>query len=71
MNAVPVPKAVPPVIALYHLTVAPALAVAPRSTVPVPHLVPGVVLAILFENIIWTAVEVPVEGPAEQVTSQT
>jgi len=52
VNAVPVPKAVPPVIALYHLTVAPALAVAPRSTVPVPHLVPGVVLAILLENII-------------------
>ena len=38
----PVPSEVPPVEALYQLMV-PALAVAPKVTVPVPHLEDGVV----------------------------
>ena len=57
--------------AAYHFTVAPALGTALKSTVPVPQRVPGVVAITLLENVIWTAVEVPVDGPAEQVTSQT
>ena len=39
----PVPKATPPVDAAYHVTV-PALTVAAKSKVPVPHLESGVVV---------------------------
>ncbi len=39
---VPVPSDVPPVDAAYQLMV-PALAVAPKVTVPLPHTEPGVV----------------------------
>ena len=39
---VPVPNDVPPVTAAYQFNV-PALAVAPKVTVPVPHTEPGVV----------------------------
>ena len=46
MNDAPVPKDVPPVAALYQLIV-PALAVAPNTTVPVPHLESGVVPVIV------------------------
>ena len=42
MNEVPVPSVEPPVAAAYQLIV-PADAVAPRVTVPVPHVLPGVV----------------------------
>ena len=42
VNDVPVPNEVPPVKAAYQFNV-PALAVAPKVTVPVPHTEPGVV----------------------------
>ena len=42
VNDVPVPSDVPPVKAAYQFNV-PALAVAPKVTVPVPHTEPGVV----------------------------
>ena len=42
VNDVPVPNDVPPVNAAYQFNV-PALAVAPKVTVPVPHTEPGVV----------------------------
>ena len=42
VNVVPVPKAVPPVAAENHDNV-PIDAVAFKATVPVPHLLPGVV----------------------------
>ena len=42
VNEVPLPKLVPPVTALYQFNV-PALAVAPKVTVPVEHLAAGVV----------------------------
>ena len=46
----PVPKATPPVGAAYHLMVAPGvMVVAARFTVPVPHLVAGVVVVICGE----------------------
>ena len=45
VNDAPVPNDVPPVAALYQLIV-PALAVAPNTTVPVPHIAAGV-LAVM------------------------
>ena len=42
VNDVPVPNDEPPVTAAYQFNV-PALAVAPKVTVPVPHTEPGVV----------------------------
>ena len=42
VNDAPVPNDVPPVKAAYQFNV-PALAVAPKVTVPVPHTEPGVV----------------------------
>ena len=42
VNDVPLPKLVPPVAALYQFNV-PALAVAPKVTVPLPQTEPGVV----------------------------
>ena len=42
MKLVPVPKEAPPEEAAYQLIV-PALAVAPKLTVPVPQILPGVV----------------------------
>ena len=42
VNVVPVPNMLPPEAALYQLTL-PALAVAPKVTVPVAHLAAGVV----------------------------
>ena len=42
VNDIPVPKLVPPVAAAYQLMV-PALAVAPKVTVPVPQRLAGVV----------------------------
>ena len=46
VNEVPVATELPPVLTVYQFTV-PALAVAPRVTVPVPHSEPGVVPAIV------------------------
>ena len=46
VNDVPVPRDAPPVAAAYQLMV-PAEAVAPRVTVPVPQVDPGVVVAIV------------------------
>jgi hypothetical protein len=46
VNDVPVPKDEPPVDAAYQLIV-PALAVAPKVTVPAPHLEFGVVPVIV------------------------
>ena len=40
------PKLAPPLDAAYQFIV-PALAVAPKTTVPVPHLEPGVVVEIV------------------------
>ena len=42
MYEIPVPRLTPPVEAAYQLMV-PADAVAPKTTVPVPQLLPGVV----------------------------
>ena len=42
VNVVPVPNDTPPVDAAYQFMV-PALVVAPKATVPVPHLESGVV----------------------------
>ena len=57
VKLVPVPSDAPPVEAAYQLIV-PALAVAPRITVPVPHLDPGVVPVIA-----GIALTVKVAGP--------
>src|SRR5512140_3150743 len=46
VNDVPVPRDAPPVAAAYQLIV-PAEAVAPRVTVPVPQVDPGVVVRIV------------------------
>ena len=46
VKEIPVPKEAPPVNALYQLIV-PALEVAPNATVPVPHLLAGVVPVIV------------------------
>ena len=46
VKLVPVPKLVPPVAVEYQFIV-PADAVAPKTTVPVPHLLPGVVVFIV------------------------
>lgn len=64
MKLVPVPRDVPPVAAAYQFIV-PALAVAPRITVPVPHLDPGVVLVIvgIALTVAITAVLVAVVQP--------
>lgn len=46
VKLIPVPSDTPPVTSAYQLIV-PALAVAPKITVPVPHLDPGVVPVIV------------------------
>ena len=64
MKLVPVPKLEPPVAAAYQLMV-PADAVAPNVTVPIPHLLFGVVPVIVGIGFIvaTTAVLVPVVHP--------
>ena len=64
VNDVPVPRLVPPVAAAYQFIV-PAEAVAPRVTVPVPHVLPGVVPVIVGIGLIvaTTAVLVAVVQP--------
>ena len=61
---VPVPRLVPPVAAAYQFIV-PAEAVAPRVTVPVPQVLPGVVPVIVGIGLIvaTTAVLVAVVQP--------
>ena len=70
VNEVPEPKLVPPVKFAYQLIV-PALAVAVRVTVPVPHLEPGVVEAIvgIALTVAKTAVLVAVIHPSLVVES--
>ena len=51
VKLLPVPKTLPPVDVPYQLSV-PALAVAPKVTVPVPHRLAGVVLTI--EGVVFT-----------------
>jgi hypothetical protein len=64
VKLVPVPRDVPPVEAAYQLIV-PALAVAPNTTVPVPHLEAGVVPVIvgIALTVAITAVLVAVVQP--------
>ncbi len=64
MNDVPVASDVPPVAAAYQFKV-PALAVAPKVTVPVPHIDAGVVVVtvgVVF-TVAMTAVLVAVVQP--------
>ena len=65
VKLVPVPRDTPPVAAAHQLMV-PALAVAPRVTVPGPQLLPGVVPVIVGIGLIVavTAVRVAVVQPA-------
>jgi hypothetical protein len=51
VNDVPVPNEEPPVDAAYQFSV-PALAVAPKATVPASHLFPGVV--VLTDGVVFT-----------------
>jgi hypothetical protein len=66
VKIVPVPKPGPPVGVVYQLIV-PAEAVAPKLTVPGPHLDPVVVLVIVGMGltVATTAVLVPVVQPLE------
>ena len=57
VKVVPVPKDVPPVALLYHLT-EPALGVAPKVNVPVPQRLEGVVLVTVGFAITVTALVV-------------
>ena len=65
MNVVPVPSDPPPVEAAYQLIV-PALAVAPRTTVPVPHLEFGVVVNIVGKSL--TVTTISERGPSHPLT---
>ena len=64
VNDVPVPNEVPPVAAAYQFNV-PALAVAPKVTVPVAHLAAGVVPDIvgMALTVATTALLAAVEQP--------
>ena len=64
VKLVPVPSETPPVAAAYQLII-PALAVAPRVTLPEPQLLPGVVPVIVGIGFIVavTAVRVAVVHP--------
>jgi hypothetical protein len=65
---VPVCSELPPEAAEYQLIV-PALAVAPRITVPVPHLEAGVVPVIVGTGVTVTATcELVLENPSFTVT---
>ena len=61
----PVPNAAPPVEAAYHVTV-PALTVAAKSSVPVPHLESGVAVSTvgISVTVAITAVLAELEHPA-------
>ena len=60
----PVETDEPPVLTVYQFTV-PALAVAPRLTVPVPQVEPGVVVAI--DGIVFTVATTAVLDPVVQL----
>ena len=72
VKVVPVPKLGPPVKAAYQLIV-PAGAVAPKPTVPVPHLDVGVVPLIIgmVFTVAVTAVLVPVVQPVAITVAST
>ena len=57
VNVFPIPNEIPPVEVAYQLRV-PALAVAPNTTVPVPHLLFGVVEIIV--GIVFTVAKIAV-----------
>ena len=57
LNVVPVPRLDPPVAAAYQFIV-PTEAVAPRVTVPVPQVLPGVVPVIVGIGLIVATTEV-------------
>jgi hypothetical protein len=57
VNEVPVPRLEPPVLAEYQFKV-PALAVAPKTTVPVPQRLPGVVEEIVGVELIVAVTDV-------------
>lgn len=68
VKVLPACNVVPPVAAAYQLIV-PALAVALRVTVPVPHLSAGVVPVIVGTGLTVTATwELAVENPSLTVT---
>ena len=69
VNVFPLPKADPPLEAAYHLTV-PEDAVAPKTTVPFPHLLPGVVVLILppAGEMVMVAGLLRVDRPSELFT---
>jgi hypothetical protein len=68
VKLVPVCRELPPEAAEYQLIV-PALAVAPRVTVPVPHLEAGVVPVIVGTGVTVTATcEFADENPSLTVT---
>jgi hypothetical protein len=63
VKLVPVPNELPPVAAAYQLTV-PADAVAPKTTLPVPQVEPGVVpviVGIAFRVAVTTVLEAVVQ----------
>ena len=62
VNDAPVPKLVPPVAAAYQLMV-PALAVAPKVTVPVPQRLAAVLAAMVGVAFTVTAVVVAEQPP--------
>jgi hypothetical protein len=69
VKLVPVPNEVPPVDAAYQSTV-PEEAVAPIVTVPVPHLLPGVVPVIVGNGLMVAITAVlPDKQPAEEIAS--
>ncbi len=70
VNDAPVPTDVPPVAALYQLIV-PALAVAPNTTVPDPHIAAGVlaVMVGIAFTVTTTAAAVSLQGP-EVITTR-
>ena len=73
VKLVPVPNAVPPVDTEYQRTVAPVLAVAPKVTVPVPHLAPGEVPVIVGSafTVTVTAVREAETQPVDELYAST
>ena len=66
---VPVPMAVPPEAAVNQLIVAPEEALAPRVTVPVPHLLPGVLPVTVGKALIVAKTGTLAEVQAPEVAS--
>lgn len=68
VKLIPVPNAVPPLAAAYQLKI-PALAVAPRVSVPVSHRDAGVVAVIVGVELIVAITKVRGEVPQALVAS--